>query len=142
MTVSDLPGVNAGLNATSALLLAAGWVLIRNQRTRAHAACMVAAFGVSCAFLATYVSHKIMVGGVHTAFGGTGLWRGVYYAVLGSHVVLAMAIVPLAGITLARAIRGEFARHRAIAGVTWPIWMYISLTGVLVYFMLYRWFPH
>lgn len=141
MNVSDLPALNAGLNATAGLLLLAGFLFVRSGRKLAHRNCMVAAFAVSCVFLITYVLHKILVRGVHTPFGGEGLLRGFYYGMLLSHVILAMVIVPLILVTMVHAVRGRHERHRAWARWTFPLWMYVSVTGVLVYFMLYQWFP-
>lgn len=141
MSVSELPALNAGLNATATVLLMAGFLFVKSGRTTAHRVCMVSAFVVSCAFLVTYVLHKFLVQGIHTPFGGTGMVRGFYYAMLFSHIVLAMVIVPLILVTLAHAIGGRVERHRAWARWTFPLWMYVSVTGVLVYFMLYQWFP-
>ena len=141
MTVSDLPALNAALNGLATLLLTAGFVAIRAKNERVHRACMLSAFGVSIVFLVTYVLHKILVQGVHTPFGGEGVIRVVYYAMLISHIILAIAIVPLVLITLTNAIRGRFEVHRRWARVTFPLWYYVSVTGVLVYFFLYRWFP-
>jgi uncharacterized membrane protein YozB (DUF420 family) len=141
MNVHDLPAVNAGLNALSTLFLLAGYAFIRAERKKAHAAMMVCALGTSAVFLATYVAHKILVKGVHTPFGGEGLVRTFYYAMLASHILLAMAIVPMVLVTMNHALRARFDRHRRIARWTWPVWMYVSVTGVLVYFMLYQWFP-
>ncbi len=134
--VTDLPGVNAALNAVSALLLAAGYGLIRAGRVGPHRACMLAACGVSTLFLASYVVYHVHVGSV--AFTGEGPIRAVYFTVLISHVVLAALILPLALATLVRALRGRFAAHAALARWTLPIWLYVSLTGVAVYWMLYR----
>lgn len=103
---------------------------------------MIAAFAVSCIFLLFYVAHKIGVKGVHTPFGGEGGIRLAYFVLLFSHIILAMAIVPLALVTLFRGLKRDDARHKKIARITWPIWFYVSVTGVLVYFMLYVWFPH
>jgi len=141
MSVSDLPALNAGLNATATVLLIAGFVLVKSDRKIAHQNCMVAAFAVSCVFLSTYVLHKILVRGVHTPFGGGGFWKAFYYAMLASHVILAMAIVPLIVITMTHAVRARYEKHRAWARWTFPLWLYVSVTGVLVYFMLYQWFP-
>jgi putative membrane protein len=96
---------------------------------------------VSTIFLITYVTHKALVHGAHTKIGAEGFVRGFYYVILITHIVLAAAIVPMALITMTRALRKRFDRHRAIARWTWPIWMYVSVTGVLIYFMLYHWFP-
>ncbi len=141
MTVSDLPALNAGLNATATLLLLTGFAAIKSERKIIHRNCMVSAFVVSCIFLVTYVLHKILVHGVHTPFGGEGAIRTFYYVMLASHIILAIAIVPLVLITFTHALRQRWDRHRAWARWTFPIWMYVSVTGVLVYFMLYQWFP-
>jgi len=142
MSVSDLPALNASLNAIATILLLAGFYFIKNERKGAHRLCMLSAFFVSCVFLTTYVLHKILVHGVHTPFGGAGFWRTFYYAMLTSHILLAITIVPLILITMSHAIKARFERHRAWARWTFPLWLYVSVTGVLVYFMLYRWFPH
>jgi putative membrane protein len=96
---------------------------------------------VSCVFLVFYVLHKILVKGVHTPFGGEGVIRTVYYVMLISHIILAIAIVPLILMTMSRALKQRFELHKKIARITWPLWMYVSVTGVLVYFFLYQWFP-
>ncbi len=141
MSISGLPALNAGLNATAAVLLLAGIFFIKTDRKLAHRNCMTAAFAVSCVFLTTYVLHKILVHGVHTPFGGTGFWKTFYYGMLASHVILAMVIVPLILVTMTHAIRARYEMHRAWARWTFPLWLYVSVTGVLVYFMLYQWFP-
>jgi uncharacterized membrane protein YozB (DUF420 family) len=141
MTAADLPALNAALNGLATLLLLAGFIFIRRGRRAAHRACMLGAFGASCVFLVFYILHKILVRGVHTKLGAEGLVKGLYYVMLFSHIVLAMAIVPLALVTISRALRGRFDQHRRIARLTWPLWMYVSVTGVLIYFMLYQWFP-
>lgn len=133
---ADLPGVNAALNAVAATLLSAGYVLIRTGRVAQHRACMLAAFGASTLFLASYVVYHLEVGSV--PFTREGPIRVVYFAVLISHVVLAALIPPLAIVTLLRALRGRFAAHAALARWTLPIWLYVSVTGVAVYWMLYR----
>lgn len=134
--VAALPLLNACLNATSAALLTAGYVFIRRKRVRAHRACMVSALVVSALFLVSYVTYHALAGA--RPYGGRGLVRLVYFPLLISHVVLAAAIVPLALTTLARALRGDFARHARLARWTLPVWLYVSVTGVLVYVMLYR----
>jgi len=131
-----LPLLNACLNATSAALLSAGWVFIRRRRVTAHKTCMVSALVVSIAFLVSYVTYHALAGS--RPFGGVGWIRAVYFPLLISHIVLAAVIVPLALTTVYRALRGDFARHRRIARFTLPIWLYVSVTGVLVYWMLYR----
>lgn len=135
-----LPSINAALNGCATLLLTAGFVFIKTGRETAHRKCMLGAFGVSIVFLLLYVLHKILVKGVHTPFGGEGLWRSVYYAMLISHILLAITIVPLVLTTLTLAIKGNRVRHKAWARWTFPIWYYVSVTGVLVYFFLYQWF--
>ena len=142
MTIQDLPALNAGLNALSTVFLTLGFVAIKNERKQQHGLMMGAAFTTSCIFLVTYVLHKILVKGVHTPFGGEGFWRPLYYGMLISHIILAIVIVPLALMTMSRALKQNFEAHRRVARWTWPIWMYVSVTGVLVYFMLYVWFPH
>lgn len=141
MSVSDLPALNASLNGLATVLLTAGFILIKQGRMNAHRACMVSAFSVSVVFLITYVLHKILVKGVHTAFGGEGIIRTVYYVMLTSHIILAIVIVPLVLITLRHAIAGRLIVHRKWARWTFPLWYYVSVTGVLVYFFLYQWFP-
>jgi putative membrane protein len=136
LTVSTLPALNASLNATSGILLAAGWYFIHRGDIAKHRACMVGAFFVSTAFLVSYVVYHSLHGS--TPFPGTGWPRAAYLGLLVSHVLLAVALVPLALVTLFRAAGGDFARHRAIARFTWPLWMYVSVTGVLVYWILYR----
>ena len=136
LDVTDLPGVNATLNAISAALLATGYVLIRAGRIVQHRACMLAACATSTLFLASYVVYHLNVGSV--AFTGQGPLRVVYFTVLISHVVLAALILPLAFVTLFRALLERYAAHAAIARWTLPIWLYVSVTGVIVYWMLYR----
>lgn len=129
-------GWNAALNGLSAVLLSAGYAMIRRARVLAHQCCMVSAFLCSTAFLVSYVAYHARVGSV--AFRGQGWIRPVYFALLASHTVLAVAIVPLALITLSRALREQFDRHRRIARWTLPLWLYVSVTGVAIYFLLYH----
>lgn len=136
MTFADLPALNAALNGTSAVLLAAGFVFIQRREIARHRFCMVSAFVVSIAFLISYLIYHAEHGA--TAFRGQGWIRPVYFAMLFSHVVLAAAVVPLALVTLRRAWKQDFVRHRRIAVITFPIWMYVSVTGVLVYWLLYH----
>ncbi len=140
MTLSDLPPINASLNGLSAIFLAAGFVFIRRKNIPAHRTCMIAAFGTSTVFLACYLTYHLGVKAV-TRFSGQGWIRPVYFTMLISHILLAMLILPLAIITLNRALRARFDLHRRIARWTWPIWMYVSVTGVLVYLMLYQFYP-
>jgi uncharacterized membrane protein YozB (DUF420 family) len=137
--VSDataLPTLNAILNATSAVLLAAGWLFIRGRMIAQHKRCMVAALGVSALFLISYVVYHLRAGSVR--YTGEGWTRPLYFVILITHVVLAAAIVPLALVTVRRAWKGRFEAHRRIARWTLPIWMYVSVTGVIVYLMLYH----
>ena len=134
--VSALPAVNAFLNGTSAVLLSAGFVFIRRKHIAAHRACMLSAFGVSALFLVSYLVYHAQAGSV--PFQGRGWVRPVYFALLLSHIVLAAVIVPLALTTIHRAWTGRFDRHRRIARWTLPIWLYVSVTGVLIYLMLYQ----
>ncbi|MGH7279118.1 MAG: DUF420 domain-containing protein [Candidatus Rokuibacteriota bacterium] len=133
--VSALPTVNAALNATSAVLLTVGYVFIRRRNVAAHRACMAGAFTVSALFLVSYVIYHYAAGS--RPFGGQGWIRAVYFPLLISHIVLAAAIVPLALATLYRAWRGDFIRHRRVARWTLPIWLYVSVTGVVIYAFLY-----
>ena len=134
------PALNASLNGTSAVLLLAGRVLIAKGRIAAHRFCMIAAVVASALFLACYLYFHARVGNI--VFLRHGVWRMVYLAVLIPHFTLAMVIVPMVVITLSRGLRARYDKHRAIARWTWPLWMYVSITGVIVYFMLYQWFPH
>ena len=141
MTVHDLPALNATLNAIAALLLVFGFIFIKRGSKVAHRNCMIAAFVTSSVFLVCYVTHKILIKGAHTPFAGEGFVRKFYYAMLISHIVLAMAIVPMALITISRALKARYEQHKKIARWTWPIWMYVSITGVLIYLLLYQVFP-
>jgi uncharacterized membrane protein YozB (DUF420 family) len=132
------PVINAGLNGASTVLLLTGRWLISQRRIAAHRLVMLTAVATSTLFLISYVYYHVHVGSVH--FQGTGWSRPLYFTILISHVALAVVIVPLVIITLVRALRERFAQHRAIARWTFPLWLYVSVTGVLVYFMLYHWF--
>jgi uncharacterized membrane protein YozB (DUF420 family) len=134
------PALIAGLNGASAVLLLAGRVLIAKRRIAAHRACMIAAVGTSALFLACYVYFHAHVGDIR--FLGPPSWHAIYLVILIPHVILAIVIVPLVLITLSRGLKARYPQHRAIARWTWPLWMYVSVTGVIVYFMLYQWFPH
>ncbi len=136
MSISDLPALNATLNGTAALLLAAGYVLIRTGRQEAHKQCMLGALTASVFFLVSYVIYHANTGS--RPFPGTGPVRIVYFTILITHVVLAVTIVPLALITANRGLRAQFDRHIRIARWTLPLWLYVSVTGVVIYLMLYR----
>jgi putative membrane protein len=136
LTLRDLPAWNAALNATSALLLAAGYVAIRAGHREVHRRLMLAACSSSSLFLASYLVYHFQVGSV--PFAGQGPIRTVYFAILITHTILAVAIVPLVLVTLSRALRERFAAHRKIARLTLPLWAYVSVTGVVIYWMLYR----
>lgn len=135
-----LPTVNAVLNGIATVLLTVGFLCIKSGREKAHRSCMLSAFCVSVVFLVFYLLHKYLVQGVHTPFAGDGAWRTFYYVMLISHIILAITIVPLVLTTLTLAIKGKRERHRAWARWTFPIWYYVSVTGVLVYCFLYQWF--
>lgn len=139
MTVRDLPHLNAALNLAAALFLTFGYGFIRRKNIAAHKACMLSATAVSAAFLTSYLIYHAHAGSVK--FTGHGAIRPMYFAILISHTLLAAAVPILVAITLYRALRGQFDRHRAIARWTLPIWLYVSVTGVLVYLMLYRLYP-
>ena len=133
---SWLPQINAALNSTATVLLSTGYVLIRRRRIAAHRACMIAAFAASSLFLITYLIHHAQVGSV--PFHGAAWLRPIYFGLLVPHIVLAALVVPLALTTIHRAWRGRFDRHRRLARVTLPIWLYVSISGVLVYVLLYH----
>ena len=136
MSLSDLPALNATLNATSAVLLTIAWLLIRSGRIEAHRRMMLAAFTTSTLFLISYVIYHAQVGS--RPFPGTGVLRTIYFSILIPHVVLAAVVVPLAIVTLTRGLRRLDDRHRRIARWTLPIWLFVSVTGVIVYLMLYQ----
>lgn len=136
MTVHDLPAVNASLNALSGILLLTGYVMIRTRRIQQHRRCMIAAFITSSVFLACYVVYHAQVGSV--PFTRQGLVRPIYFTILITHVTLAVAVVPLALVTLSRGLKGRYPQHVQVARWTFPIWLYVSVTGVLVYVLLYQ----
>jgi uncharacterized membrane protein YozB (DUF420 family) len=136
VTVRDLPALNAVLNGTSGFLIAAGWVLIRRGHRRAHKRVMLAAVACSALFLVSYLTYHFHVGSV--PFQGQGPIRAAYFTILISHTILAVAIVPLVLITVTHGLRERYDRHRRIARVTLPLWAYVSVTGVVIYWMLYR----
>jgi protein SCO1/2/putative membrane protein len=141
--VSALPAVNAALNGAATLLLVGGYAFIRRGRVASHKRAMLTAFGVSVLFLASYLTYHFALahytGSGSRRFAGEGAIRGVYLVILASHVVLAAAVPVLASITILRALRHDWGRHRRIAKVTFPIWLYVSATGVIIYGMLYHW---
>jgi uncharacterized membrane protein YozB (DUF420 family) len=139
LSLADLPAVNAILNASSAVLLSTGYRFIRRRQVHAHKLCMVAAFGTSILFLISYLTYHYHVGS--RPFQGQGWVRPLYFTILISHTILAAAIVPLALITLYRAWKADFAKHADVARWTLPIWLYVSITGVIIYVMLYQLFP-
>jgi uncharacterized membrane protein YozB (DUF420 family) len=136
LSVSDLPSVNAALNTTSAVLLVTGWLLVRSGRREAHRRAMLGAFTASVLFLGSYLVYHAQVGSVR--FTGQGPVRTVYFALLLSHTVLAAAIVPMVLVTLRRGLAGRFPAHRQLARYTLPLWLWVSVSGVAVYWMLYR----
>jgi uncharacterized membrane protein YozB (DUF420 family) len=136
VTVRDLPALNAALNATSAVLITVGWVLIRRGQRLAHKRVMLAALTSSALFLVSYLTYHAQVGSVR--FQGQGPIRTVYFTILLTHTILAVVIVPLVLITVTHGLRERFDRHRRIARVTLPLWAYVSVTGVVIYWMLYR----
>ncbi len=133
--VYHLPAVNATLNGTSAVFLLAGYFMIRSGKVLAHKACMLTAFVCSSVFLCGYLYYHFTIGLVR--FGGDGWIRPVYFTILTTHTILAVVIVPLVIIALYRALKDQFVRHRAIARWTFPLWLYVSVTGVIVYWLLY-----
>ncbi len=136
LSVADLPTVNAALNLTAALLMSTGYFFIRRRRIQVHRAFMLSACAASAGFLTSYVIYHANAGS--HPFAGRGLIRPIYFAILASHVVLAAAIVPLVLLTLGRALRRRFDLHARLARRTLPIWLYVSVTGVVIYLMLYH----
>lgn len=141
MNVNDLPAVNATLNSLSTLLILTGWVMIRTERKVAHAACMIGAILTSAAFLACYLVYHFLKAGHVTHFTHPGWPKTLYFFILGTHTPLAIIALPLITLTVIPAIRRRFEAHKRMARWTLPVWLYVSVTGVLVYFMLYVWFP-
>jgi uncharacterized membrane protein YozB (DUF420 family) len=136
MTLADLPALNATLNAISSILLVTGWVLIKQRRIAQHRRLMISAFISSGLFLTSYVIYHAQVGS--KPYPGTGLMRAIYFAILVPHVLLAAVVLPMAIVTLKRGLVRNDARHRQIARITLPIWLFVSVTGVVVYLMLYQ----
>ena len=145
MQLQDLPLINAILSSCSALLLLAGYVAIKRDQKERHKRCMVSALITSTLFLTCYVIYHVgmqrVYGSAHTRFVDPAWFRPWYLALLASHLLLAIAIVPMVLMTVYHAIRGNFEKHRKIARWTWPCWMYVSVTGVVIYLLLYRIFP-
>ena len=145
MSPADLPPVNAALNALSAVFLSWGLYFIRRRRREAHRNCMLAAFATSALFLVCYLTYHIYLARIlhrgPTVFRNPGWFKPIYVTILLSHTLLAVVILPMAIVTLSRALRQRFDAHKRIARWTWPLWMYVSVTGVLIYFLLYHLFP-
>ena len=148
MPLQDIPAINAALNGLATLFLTAGLFFILRKNIPAHRACMLSAGFVSAVFLVGYVTHKVLKGmaagpgeALHTEFGGEGAIKTIYRTMLLTHILLAIAIAYLVPRTFLFALKGQFDRHRAWARWTFPIWYYVSVTGVLVYFFLYQWWP-
>ncbi len=139
--VMMLPAVNATLNGIATVLLVWGFVLIRQKKWQQHKKVMLAAFTVSVIFLISYLTYHGLRGGMSTEFRGEGVIRLFYYGMLITHVILAAVVPVLAIISINRGLSNRFDKHRRIARWTFPIWLYVSVTGVLIYFMLYQWFP-
>jgi len=139
MSISDLPAINASLNLISTIFISMGWYFIRRGAWRRHMACMITAVISSVCFLVGYITYHAAVG--EKSSGYTGWFAAVYFPMLASHVLLAFATLPLVILTLVPVFRRRWDRHRRIARWTIPIWLYVSVTGVLVYLMLYKWFP-
>ncbi len=140
MTLHDLPAVNATLNGLSAVFLTAGYVFIKKKNMQAHRNCMISAFVSSALFLACYLTYHFLVHTL-TRFVDPPWFRPIYLTILLTHTTLAVVIVPLVLMTLSRGLKEQFARHKSIARWTWPLWMYVSVTGVVVYLILYQIFP-
>jgi putative membrane protein len=145
MTILDLPAVNGSLNGLSAIFLTMGYVFIRQKRQTAHRNCMIAAFVTSTLFLACYLTYHFYIAyALHrgpTRFVDPAWFRPIYLTLLISHTILAVVIVPMIFMSLSRAFKERYELHRKIARWTWPLWMYVSVTGVLIYFLLYQIFP-
>lgn len=139
LALADLPALNAVLNTISAILLSAGYRFIRRRQITAHKRCMLAACVTSALFLMSYLTYHYYVGSM--PFRGQGWVRPLYFTILTSHTILAASIVPLVIVTLFRAWKADFVRHARLAHWTWPMWMYVSVTGVIIYVMLYQLFP-
>jgi uncharacterized membrane protein YozB (DUF420 family) len=141
MTVSDLPAINASLNAMSTVFICLGLALIKAERKLAHTVCMITALVTSTLFLACYLTYHFLKAGVVTKFTHTGWPKTIYFAILGTHTPLAVIVLPFIILTVIRALQARYAEHRKWAKIAAPIWLYVSVTGVLVYLMLYVWYP-
>jgi len=141
MKISDLPALNATLNGLSAFFIVAGLVMIKQEHKRAHALCMILAISTSTLFLACYLTYHFLKAGHVTHFAYSGWPKVLYFIILGTHTPLAVLVLPLLAMTVIPALQQRFDAHRRMARWTLPIWLYVSVTGVLVYFMLYLWFP-
>lgn len=141
MNVNDLPAVNATLNGISSVLIVAGWYFIKNDQKKRHIPCMAAALTTSTLFLACYLTYHFSKAGVVTRFTHQGLVRYIYFSILIPHVILAFVNLPMIFATVIPALRQRFDRHKRFARWTLPVWLFVSVTGVLVYLMLYQWFP-
>ena len=139
MSINDLPAINATLNGLSAVMLAAGFYFIKKGNRRAHQKCMIGAFSTSVVFLICYLTYHYTAG--HTSFKNPDWFRPIYLTLLFTHVVLAVAIVPLILKSIYHAAKGDFEKHKKVAKWTWPLWMYVSVTGVVIYLLLYQIFP-
>lgn len=140
LEIYDLPHVNAALNGATIVLLAAGLYYVLNGRPERHKACMVGALAVSGAFLVTYLIYHFNSG--LAQFGGTGVIRPIYFSILIAHIIIAVVITPLVPITVFRALSGRLDRHKRIARWTWPLWMYVAVSGVVVYVMAIHLYPY
>lgn len=141
MSIDFMPTLNAMLNATSGILITIGYVLIRRRKIAAHRICMIGAVVSSSLFLISYLIYHVGFAKGVTRFTGTGAARWFYFTILTSHTILAVIIVPFVIVTLRRALKGQFLKHRLIARWTFPMWLYVSVTGVVVYLMLYHLYP-
>ncbi len=145
MSITDLPAVNASLNALSTVFLTLGYMFIKQQKRDAHRNCMIAAFVTSTVFLVCYLTYHYLLrkttGQSGTPFQGQGFVRWIYFFILITHIILAVVIVPLILMSLSRGLKQRWDAHKKISRWTWPLWMYVSITGVVVYLMLYQWFP-
>lgn len=141
MSFSDLPLLNASLNSLSTIFIVLGLAFIKTERKQAHIACMIVAVITSTLFLASYLTYHISRGGEVTRFTHPGWPKTLYFVILGTHTPLAVIVVPLVIMTIVRALQARYESHRSWARWTAPIWLYVSVTGVLVYLMLYVWFP-